>query len=178
MEKVEKLAVFDLDGTIWKINSHFDIIRKYYGYGNIWHWIVRLYGRISMGRQMEYLFKIYNFIPSNYIDNYCPDFRESAISLIKGCANEGYQIIIVSNAPEKIVRNAANRLSIPYFRSEVGKKYEDVYARYSFGKLLVCTDNKMDIDLLQHADVKYIYITKSTKRFFKNKFKNAIFMEE
>lgn len=171
----EKIAVFDLDGTLWMENSHIDILNQFYHTQRYNSLLSRIINRFFPGLYMRHLFSRYERISPEFIDQYKPHFLGKSIELVDACARERYFVIIISNAPIEIVINAANRLSLPYLRTDHANKYRELLENYEFKELLVCTDNLSDTDLLIHADTKIIYTQPSTERYFNRRFPEAIF---
>lgn len=173
-----KIAVFDLDGTLWAVNSHVDIVEKYYNLSLGYKIYFKVYARIQEKKFLNYINLKYQNIPLDFINAYNPDFRETAVELLNKVKTVGYFPIIVSNAPEQIIKNAAKRLQLSYLVSPIGCKYEILTKSFKFETLIVCTDNITDTDLLSHAREKYIYVTLGTKKYFYKHFAEANFMEK
>lgn len=171
----EKVAVFDLDGTLWLENSHIDILNRYYHTKRFSSLMSRFINRLFPALFLRYLYRMYEDIPRKFIEQYEPRFLDRTVNLASDCDRNGYFVMIISNAPEEIVRNAAKRLSLPYLRTDRADKYKELVKRFEFGKLFVCTDNLSDADLLVHADTKIIYTQRSTEKYFKKHFPDAVF---
>lgn len=171
----EKIAVFDLDGTLWIENSHMDILNQFYHTKRYNGLLSRMVNRFFPWLYLRHLYSRYERISSEFIDQYKPRFLDKSMDLVASCARESYFVIIISNAPEEIVMNAANRLSLPYLRTDQANKYRELQKNYEYKELLVCTDNLSDTDLLIHADTRIIYTQPSTERYFKRRFPEAIF---
>ncbi len=171
----EKIAVFDLDGTLWIENSHIDILNRFYHTKRYNSLINRMLNRFFPRLYMRHLYSRYEKIPSEFIEQYKPSFLNKSMELVAACVRESYFVIIISNAPKEIVMNAANQLSLPYLHTEQANKYKKLLQNYEYRKLLVCTDNLSDTDLLTHADTRIIYTQSSTERYFKRRFPEAIF---
>lgn len=175
---ISKLAVFDLDGTLWEPNSHIDIVNKYYKTTIFSSPLYKAYSKIFPKGYLKLLNKKYKKIPKDYIVSYKPVFRESALTLLEQKKNDGYLMLIASNAPVEIVETAANRLSLDFIRADASQKYDAICRKYQFDYLLVCTDNKSDWDLLEKADKSVIYTHKRNKKFFVKHYPDALFMEK
>lgn len=180
MKKIyfEKIAVFDLDGTLWAENSHIDILNKYYQTQRFTSLAFKIINRFFPTLAIEYLFNEFSKIPETFIENYSPTFIKHTLHLIDEIKQQGYHILIVSNAPEQIVKNAALRLDLPYICSDIGRKYFALKSKFEFDTLFVCTDNKSDVDLLFNAQKKVIYTQRSTSGFFRRKFNDATFIKK
>lgn len=164
------VAVFDLDGTLWKVNSHYEILNLYY---NTTFWTSFIYKALYKISQTFGDFirdKYFHKIPESFIDNVKFDFDDKIVSLLENKRNQGYEILIISNAPnEIIVKNAALRLNCKYICAGVGEKYKALVQSYSYNELFVCTDNPTDIDLLEKSTSCHIITTKRTRAFFAKK---------
>ena len=171
----EKIAVFDLDGTLWIENSHMDILNQFYHTKRYDNLINRMINHFFPRSYLRHLYNKYGKIPLTFIEDYKPHFLKKSMRLVTDCINDGYFVIIISNAPEEIVISAASRLSLPYLRTDRANKYKELSRNYEYGKLLVCTDNLSDADLLTHADIKIIYTQSSTEGYFKKRFPEAVF---
>jgi phosphoserine phosphatase len=166
MKKVDKLAVFDLDGTLWKENSHIVILNQYYKTVFFNSYISKAIALIFPKLYMNMLFNLYNRIPEEYIGNFSLPFRNSAIELLEQKKQEGYQILIISNAPKSIVSGAAKRLNLQFYRAEIGKKDTVLKEIYKWNKLFVCTDNSTDINIIHLADTCILYTNKNNYKLF------------
>lgn len=177
-QKVEKLAIFDLDGTLYYCNSHIEILNSYYRIP-IFNWIpIKIFSVLFRHSFLMIIFKLFERIPDSYISTFKPPFRKSATSILKSKIEEGYYPVIVSNAPIQLVECAAKRLNIDWLKAEVSKKNEVILMNFSYDYLFVCTDNITDMNILDIADEKVIYQTKRTKKIFQSRYPKAIFMEE
>lgn len=179
MIQIEKVAVFDLDGTLWKVNSHLEILNQYYNT----HFYTSLYAKIlfhfTPKRFDSLIWSGYSKIPIEYILRFEPSFRKSAIELLSLYKKQGYKPLIISNAPYGIVKKASERLNIDYLCTRAGEKAQILNQTYSYKTLLVCTDNKSDCDLLDCADIRIVYLHgKKNIYFFKKKYSNIRFMED
>lgn len=163
----EKICVFDLDGTLWKENSHIDIIHKYMKKSKLEKIIEKLYAFFGAKSYMNYLSRMYKKIPIDYIYNYAPPFRKTAIDILNKKCSEGYKIICISNAPEEIVREAGKRLGVEAYKAPIGKKELILKEKFPVRKnLTVVTDNISDKSILKMADEGYIFTNKIRKKTF------------
>jgi len=159
MIKINKIAVFDLDGTLWKVNSHYELLNLFYKTNFFTSFIYRCLAKIT-----PLLFeKIRNFyfekIPDTFIAQINFNFCDNVVELLNIKKSQGYEIIIVSNAPrELIVSNAAKRLNCYYLCAVIGEKLKALKRNYEWKTLFVCTDNTTDSDLLGVADDYYLII--------------------
>ena len=174
---MEKIAVFDLDGTLYEENSHIEILSKFYKTNIYKSLILKIFYKIFPKYTLKILKKQYDLIPSNFKKNFILPFRESALKLLEKKRREGYKIIIISNAPFHLVENAAKKLDVDFEIANIGEK-DKVLKKYFYKKLMVCSDNTTDINILKLADEKYIYIkNKRAEKKFKD-IEKAFFLEE
>jgi phosphoserine phosphatase len=176
-KEVNKLAVFDLDGTLYKCNSHIELLNKYYGLKVFDCIIAKLFGLVFKTTYLKLLNYFYNRIPNNIKDDFTPEFRISAIQILNAKRENGYEIIIVSNAPSELIRSAAKRLNVDWLRADINRKNEVVSTKYRYNQLFVCTDNTSDMNLLDMANERVIYVSKRTRELFTFKYPGAIIME-
>lgn len=160
----EKLAIFDLDGTIWKENSHTDIVDKYYGI-KANSLLMKLYRHMLPDIYMKWLNYKFDKIPSLYIQKYKPTLNMQVIDLIKEYQKEGWKCIIISNAPQRIVDMAEKRFLIKAYHGAISNKSQ-ILKRMNYAKLNVITDNISDYDLIAKADYSIIIMTEYNKRYF------------
>ena len=169
-KKFEKIAVFDLDGTLWPVNSHYECLNLYYHTrfwtSFIYKVIAKLFSSFACVCRNYYFSKI----PVEFINSMNLSFSEYYVSLLNIKKQEGFHVIIVSNAPHPlIVKNAAQRLKCEWICSPEGKKLEYLKDRYEYQILYVCTDNKSDFDLLSVANEYHIVKNRANALFFKKK---------
>lgn len=162
-----KLAIFDLDGTLYLKNSHLEILNNFYKTEFYTSKIFKIFYRIFPHKIQNYLIDKYNKIPKDKKENYILPFRRSAIELLSRKKEDGFKIIIISNAPYELVKSAANYLKVDFKHSEIGKKHK-LISRDTISDLFVCTDNITDIELIKLADEGYIYVRNNEKKFKKN----------
>jgi len=175
--EVKKLAVFDLDGTLYKCNSHIEVLNQKYKVRIFDSKFTKVFGKIFNKTYLNILHMLYNRIPTDFINEFAPEFRKSALDLLKQKKKDGYHIVIVSNAPKELIKSAAARLNVDWLQAEIGYKNEVIIKNYNYNKLFVCTDNISDMNLLDLAHEKVIYVTKKTKKIFSKKYPQAYILE-
>lgn len=161
-----KMAVFDLDDTLYTDNSHIKILCDYYKTQIFKSFIFKIFGKVLPKAERKVLYHFYNKIPQKVKSNYILEFSQKVVALLKKKQNEGYFILIVSNAPKELLIAAANYLKADYLDALPYKKAETVQTNYTFNYLFVCTDNKSDIDLLSIADEAVITCKKKNINYF------------
>lgn len=173
MECVEKLAVFDLDDTLYVDNSHFVILNTYYCTHFFTSIPIRALGKFLPALRLRIINIFYKRIPCDYRQHFLLPYRQDILTLLKKKEKAGYKAVIVSNAPIDLLRAAALDLHIEYISAEVGRKAISVQKNFSYKHLFVCTDNKTDIDLLSIADEAIITCRKKDEAFFCNALHNS-----
>lgn len=173
-----KVAIFDLDGTLYLKNSHIEILTEYYNTKFYKSVFFKIFYYIFSKKAQNLLNDRYNKIPNTYKKNFILPFRESALYLFEELKNKGYKIIIISNAPIELIACAANILRVDFKRAEIGKKH--LVLEKKIDELVVCTDNITDLELLKKAKYSYIYVNQKTRKFFKKNLaqENIFYMEE
>lgn len=165
--EVERVCVFDLDGTLWKVNSHIDIVENFFGkkiYSSI---IGKLLYRVMPRQYMKMLNHDYARIPQEFIDRYNPIFRQDAIDLLEMEKSRNSYVMVISNAPVEILATVQRRLGIDVLQAEVGKKDQVLKSVVStWSNLLVVTDNLTDASLLELATEAVIYTPHKRKKKF------------
>lgn len=174
----KKVAIFDLDGTLWKQNSHMAITAKYYKFSCIKKIYNKFFAYLSPNEHLMYINRLYKNIPHDFINSYNPTFRSSILELLKIKQDCGYKVLIISNAPKEIVALAAKRLEVDYLRADIGNKASALTHYCNCDTVFVCTDNRTDVDLLDIADEIVICASGRKKNFFKQRYKDAVFMED
>lgn len=180
MNKKEKIAVFDLDDTLYKGNSHFLCIDKF--------WQINLFTSIPF-RGLGKLFPklhlwladyFYRQIPYEYKCKFTLPYREDVLELFFTKKQAGYHMLIISNAPIELLRTAAKKLDTEYIKAGIGEKAACLQKYATYQKLFVCTDNKTDLDLLNIADEAIITCRPAKRAFFieRLKCKNYKFIED
>lgn len=169
MQYYDKIAVFDLDGTLWKVNSHYELLNIFYNskfYTSLFYRCLCKFSPVIGERIRD---KYFEKIPDSFISTVNFDFEEKILNLMNQKKNAGYNILVISNAPrEIIVSNAAKRLGCKYLCAKIGEKSVVLKESFFWNELFVCTDNTTDIDLLDIATSYYLVFPNSRiKRFFK-----------
>lgn len=167
---MKKIIIFDLDGTLWSVNSHIDIIRQYYKHNYLKQFIYKVFGKCFPNIYLHCINHLFEKIPDAYVNKYCPVFRYDALKLLDIAKIEGYEIIIISLAPQRILDNVAKRLKLPVLKGMPGRKSE-VLRRYykNWERLVVVTDNISDCDMVKMSDKAIIYTMPKYIKKFKNK---------
>ena len=166
MKKFKKLAVFDLDGTLWKENSHVEICNAYYKTKFFSSLVYRGISHFFRSKMNSFLWKCYSKVPKDFAFNFELPFNQEILTLLKQKQNEGFMCLIVSNAPYEIVFHAAQRLNLPFLRCPQFQKKKTLDENYEYSNLFVCTDNVEDFDLVKAADERKIIFTKYNTKFF------------
>lgn len=166
MMPIEKIAVFDLDGTLWKVNSHIEICNSYYRTSFFSSLLYRGIAHFFRRQMMHFLWYCYKKIPKDFSLHFDIPFDENAMQLLKEKQDEGYFCLIVSNAPYEIVFHAAERLNLPFLQAPQYQKKKTVDENYAYSTLFVCTDNIEDLDLVKSADFRKIIFTKYNREKF------------
>lgn len=169
MTTIENLAAFDLDGTLWKGNSHYEILNSYFKTNFYKSFLFRLYRHFFKKNAYELICKKYEKIPKDYASSFLLDFNDEIVALLRQKQKEGYFCIIVSNAPLEILISAANSLNVPYLKAPIGRKKEVLDQNYIYKNLFVCTDNIEDIDLVESSNDRKIIYTNANKKFFNSR---------
>lgn len=169
----KKMIVFDLDGTLWSINSHADIIQKYYSWNAFQLLIHKAIGKCLPNFHLKYITNLFDKIPDSYVNDYHPKFRKDALKILNRARKEVYDILIISLAPQRILDNVSKRLGVPVLKSQPGKKGEILKQHYvNWGTLVVVTDNISDCDLVNMADKAIIYTSLRCVKKFQTKCNN------
>mgnify|MGYP002863489836 CR=1 FL=1 len=163
---VEKLAAFDLDGTLWDANSHYEILKAYFKTHFYESLVFRTFRHFFKNQAYHHICKKYEKIPKDYALSFELPFNEHRLALLKSKQLEGFACVIVTNAPYEIAFHASERLSVPFIKAPIGQKKSALDEQYSYKELFVCTDNIEDLDLLNAADSKKIVFTKNNRAFF------------
>lgn len=176
MHYESKIAVFDLDGTLWNVNSHYELLNLYYKTKFFTSFLYRLMYKLVpiVGQKIRDV--CFEKVSDSFIDGINFEFNYEIVNLLKQKESEGYKILIISNAPrEIIIKNASKRLNCDYLCARQNEKLSVLNSVYSYSDLFVCTDNTTDIDLLQAATTYYLVLPNlRIKHFFKKQgFKNA-----
>lgn len=174
-----KIAIFDLDGTLYKGNSHIEILNKYYSTELFSSVLFKCLGRLFPDIQLRIMNVLYDNLPIRFKESFVIDFSDKVINILEEKRRNGFFILILSTAPERLIVNAALVLNVKYHKCLAGKKQNILRNNYSFQYLFVCTDNKSDIDLLNLADECVITASAKHRSFFKKHLqcKNSLFID-
>lgn len=173
---VDKLAVFDLDDTLYISNSHIEILCKFYNNEFCKSWMFKVIGKVLPLLQRWGMYYFYNRIPSEYKKNFILPFNKNVINLLEKKRLEGFHTIIISNAPLELIENAAKELKLNYIQAKPYKKASVLKDKYHIiQEIFVCTDNKSDIDILKVADSAVITCKHKNIDFFKERLKGRNF---
>lgn len=167
MTETEDISVFDLDGTLWKKNSHLVLLNAYFNSNFYTSFFARIFSRLFPTLWQNNIDKKFDEIPQSFILEF--DIKElelnpKIISLLEE-KRKTSKILLISNAPEKIVQRASLYFNAEGIHADIGKKSETL-EKYKYRNLFVCTDNKSDSDLLEIA---------SDKLFIQKEFPSACF---
>lgn len=165
----DNIAVFDLDGTLWKGNSHYEILNAYFKTSFYTSLIFRFARHFFRKQMYKFICRKYEEIPKMFSLSFEMEFNKTVISILEQKKKEGYFCLIVSNAPLEIIIHASQRLGLPYLKAPIGKKKEVLDQNYTYKTLFVCTDNIEDIDLIEASDARNIVYTNANKKFFARK---------
>ncbi|MBD5399978.1 MAG: hypothetical protein HDR56_05575 [Treponema sp.] len=166
VEHKNKIAIFDLDGTLWNMNSHIMVLNSYFNtkfYTSVFYKGLRHFFPKKM---YEFICSKYRQIPKEYVLSFEPEFDETILSVLNEKRKLGYFVLILSNAPYEIVFHASERIGIPFLVAPIGGKKEILDKNYSYDFLFVCTDNMEDIDLLKASNERKIIWNKYNSDFF------------
>lgn len=175
MQKVDKLALFDLDDTLLEGNSHIEILNKYYRTKIFSSIIFKAIGKISEKLQLKILYYFYNKIPNYYVQNFLMPFRKDILNLLREMQKNQFYVCIISNAPIELLRIHANYIKLPFIHAKHYKKYETLKKYFVYNYLFVCTDNISDMDLLKHANDNLICCKKRKRNIFKKSLQKVNF---
>jgi phosphoserine phosphatase len=162
----EKIAVFDLDDTLYVANSHIEILCQYYKTKIFKSLIFKVIGKLSCKIERMLLYHFYNKIPENIKNAYLLKFNTTVLELLQKKQKDGYFILILSNAPIELLIAAAEYLRVDYLQAKPFDKANALNAAYKYKSLFVCTDNTSDIDLLSIADEAVITCKEKNKKYF------------
>jgi hypothetical protein len=162
----EKIAVFDLDGTLWKYNSHIEILNHYYHTSFFSSLVFR--GICHFFRPLMYkvMCHLYNKIPKDFSLCFELPFNDDILKLLRKMQEDKWFVLLVTNAPYEIAYHAAERLSIPFLQAPIGHKKEILDNSYLYKTLFICTDNMEDLDLIKVSSFRKLIFTKYNKSFF------------
>lgn len=175
----EKIAAFDLDGTLYKDNSHIEILCMYYNTIFFKSIFFVALGKISSKIQLKIMDFMYERIPHTVRENFILEFSPKILRLLKKKTDMGYYPVILSSAPFDLIKGAAEYLKIDFCKCIAGKKNEALLQRYKYNRLFVCTDNKTDVNLINLADEAVITAPQKHRDYFVEKIRgvNYIFID-
>lgn len=165
-QRVDKLAVFDLDDTLYVGNSHFALLNKYFRTSFFSSILMRALGKYLPSLRMKICNYSYQRIPKNIRQNFTLPCRPEVVSILKKKQSQGFKVIIVSNAPDDLLIAAESKFHVPVLRADFGCKSKVVRCDYDYGELFVCTDNKTDLDLLYLANEAVLTCRAKDQSFF------------
>lgn len=163
----EKIAVFDLDGTLWKYNSHIEILNAYYHTHFFTSLIFRGISHFFRPQMYRLLCHLYKQIPKEFSLCFELPFDNDIVNLLRKMESEDWFVILVTNAPYEIAFHAAERLNIPFLQAPIGYKKETLDNSFSYKTLFICTDNTEDLDLIEASSSRKLIFTKYNTPFFK-----------
>lgn len=150
--KCDKLSVFDLDGTLWSVNSHLYLLSKTYNI-NFESIIIKCVCKVCP-QLMQKLFDLlfarkqsqmkYDCL-NNYIDR-------DMLGILEKFKEEGNTVVIITNAPISIANHAKKLFGVEALSAPIGHKKDIMQFYYEFNELTVATDNITDIDLINVAN--------------------------
>lgn len=161
-----KIAVFDLDGTLWSVNSHLYILNQI-GVINEKSIIFKLMCKLFSQKMKKHLDNLLQ-TRANQIDmtilnqKICFD----VLNLLKEMQDDGYITIIITNAPKMIADYAQDLFLTSVITAPVGKKKQALDEKYEYDELYVVTDNITDKDLIE-ASEKAFLIGQHLHKFYK-----------
>lgn len=180
MEKTryKKVAVFDFDDTLCDGNSHLMILKSYYGTKFYESLFMKAVGKILKKTYQKILDERMKKIPAEFVKEYKFPIKKTAYNYLSEKRMQDYHCIVISFAPIQIIEAIKVQLAVDAYQSPRGEKKRVLDEIAVYDQLFVCTDNIEDCCLLDAAEQKVIYVTKTTKNFFSNKYPDAIIMEE
>ena len=172
MKKVSKLAVFDLDDTLYDGNSHFMLLNAHYKTTFFTSIFMRILGRVLPSIRMLICNYCYYRIAEGVRKNFALPYRSDVMEVLRKKQQEGWTAVIVSNAPDDLLQGAAARLHLQALRAGFHQKAEVVRDCFEYENIFVCTDNKTDIDLLELADEAVITCRSKDNEYFTKRLGN------
>ncbi len=153
-----KLCVLDLDGTLIKENSHLVILSKNYWFFSRFRLLLKVFCFLMPKSCKLYLDKLIEKRELRFSMDWF-NINEIVINRIKELEIEGYDFVIVSNAPQKILNYFEDFFCINTYNAPVSRKTDILRENYShYEYVYVITDNFTDIDLLRYSN-KGVFIT-------------------
>ncbi len=152
MTQYSKVVVFDLDGTLWSVNSHIFLLSKYMhiDFDNA---IFKVFYKLSP----KLMQKIYNYLFEKIKGKCNFDLLKEKICkkkliLLKKYEQQGYKIFIITNAPKEIAQYASAVFKVDVLCASIGEKSSVLQNECAFEWLEVITDNVSDLDLVNMAN--------------------------
>jgi hypothetical protein len=178
-KKFDKIAVFDLDGTLYRDNSHLVLLNRYYKTTIFTSFLMKLIGKISSLYQLQILYFFYDRIPLEYINQMIFDVRGKVYDVFIEKKNEGFLPVIISNAPYALVNFAAKKFMVEYWFSVQDEKKSIILNKnFLYNELFVCTDNITDLDVIKLANSHLICCKRKDQALFCDCLENPVFLEE
>lgn len=216
--KEQKLAVFDVCGTLFRSNTSYDFLSFLHQDKPLAQVLlflkdglpIRALNRFSIQLfSVDLLRALLTFFllrraqrpqlekaAHQFVTQYLPTRQvPETHQLLEDLRNQGYRIILLSASYSFIVTEIATTLSIQeYFASTLGYRYDKctgvfhedlLFKKASFfadrfpdshSQLVVVTDNKTDLPLLQQADRAIIICCKKDRSFWCRHLKNPEFL--
>jgi phosphoserine phosphatase len=177
------LGVFDLDGTLFRCNTLFAFtrwacrrnFRTWFADSPVSKVVDLLFPKLRFRRRL-FLSSIRRFSDAElaYLSGiFCRDVlpkyaRQSAFSLLVTLSEKGWTTVLVSAAPDFLVREVARLYGFTEWRASMyqngemvndltGRKLEAIQAFAPWELLFIVTDNRSDLPLLNAADFRRIY---------------------
>ena len=181
------LAVFDLCGTLVRCNTLFAFTR-WASRRNLYCWL----GDSALAKVIDYLFpklrfrrwlflkalrrfdiKELTFLSTVFCRDVLPRYvRQSAVSLLISLQEQGWTTVLISAAPDFLVREISRIFGFYEWKASeykngaltrdlTGNKITAIQEFAPWDALYVATDNKSDLTLLRKADYRRIYCGKN-----------------
>jgi phosphoserine phosphatase len=154
MSFYDSVAVFDLDGTLWKENSHLFVLNKFYNTSFYNSFCFKILYKILPSLMQKYIDHKIECVPNEFVYGLHYTYNNDILNLLHK-KKQAYEVLIISNAPQCIVNYASHTFGIVALNAPIGKKLQILKSYCSFNHLFVCTDNRADYDLLSVADNFY-----------------------
>lgn len=175
-----KVVVFDLDGTLWYVNSHIEILNEHFNTRAFSSVFAKAFARVCPKLFQCLINKLYSkYINEEDLVKFKPKFRDTAIDILNEQIGKADRIMIISNAPCEILNIAKARLNLEGYSAPIGKKHEVLMQVCpKIVELTVVTDNLSDKELIKIANRKILYAKdRAKKKFLDMGFSDAEFME-
>ena len=125
---------------------------------------------------MEILNILFNKIPDAYIESFSPTYNLNIVDKMKEYKKNGWDVMIITNAPEKIVNLAKQIFKVEVKQARISCK-SNLLNDIDYKNLKVVTDNITDMDLIMQADDSIVLLDKMNEKYFnKNKLEKATFI--